>query len=46
MHKNCAYYAGIMLNAFAYYYALNYAGIIGAGLHNTSPPHQLHIYHW
>ena len=25
----CACYAGIMLNAFATYYAYNYAGIIG-----------------
>ena len=28
----CAYYAGIMLNAFATYYAHNYAGIIGSSL--------------
>ena len=28
----CAYYAGIMLNAFAAYYAHNYAGIIGSSL--------------
>ena len=33
MHKNCAYYAGIMLNALATYYAPSYADIIGAGLH-------------
>ena len=28
----CAYYAGIMLHAFAAYYAHNYAGIIGSSL--------------
>ena len=28
----CAYYDGIMLNAFAIYYAHNYAGIIGSSL--------------
>ena len=28
----CAYYAGIMLNAFATYYALHYAGKIGSSL--------------
>ena len=28
----CAHYAGIMLNAFATYYAPNYAGIIGSSL--------------
>ena len=28
----CAYYAGIMLNSFATYYAHNYAGIIGSSL--------------
>ena len=28
----CLYYAGIMLNAFATYYAHNYAGIIGSSL--------------
>ena len=28
----CACYTGIMLNAFATYYAHNYAGIIGSGL--------------
>ena len=28
----CAYYAGIMLNGFATYYAHNYAGIIGSSL--------------
>ena len=28
----CAYYAGIMLNAFGNYYAHNYAGIIGSSL--------------
>ena len=29
---NCAYYAGIVLNAFATCYAHNYAGIIGSSL--------------
>ena len=28
----CAYYAGIMINAFATYYAHNYASIIGSSL--------------
>ena len=28
----CAYYAGIMLNVFATYYAHNCAGIIGSSL--------------
>ena len=28
----CTYYAGIMLNAFATYYAHYYSGIIGSGL--------------
>ena len=28
----CAYYAGIMLNVFATYYAHNYAGIIASSL--------------
>ena len=28
----CAYYAGITLNAFATYFAHNYAGIIGSSL--------------
>ena len=28
----CAYYTGIMLNAFATYYAHNYAGIISSSL--------------
>ena len=28
----CAYYAGIMLNAFATYYAHYYAGIVGSSL--------------
>ena len=32
MHKICAYYAAIMLNALAACYAPIYAGIIGAGL--------------
>ena len=32
MLENCAYYASIMLNAFATYYANNYAGIIGSSL--------------
>ena len=31
MLEICAYYAGIMLNAFASYYAHNYAGIIVYG---------------
>ena len=33
-----AYYAGIKLNAFATYYAHNYAGIIGSSL--QFPPKQ------
>jgi len=35
MHNNCAYYAGIMLNALPTYYAPNYVGIISAGLTST-----------
>ena len=35
MHKNCAYYAGNMLNALATYYAPNYDDKIGAGLLGT-----------
>ena len=31
-----AYYAGIMLNAFATYYAQNYTGIIGSSLFMVS----------
>ena len=30
-----AYYAGIMLNALPYQLCQNYAGIMGAGLHQT-----------
>ena len=33
----CAYYAGIMSNAFATYYAHNYAGIIGSSLQHAAP---------
>ena len=32
MLKICVYYAGIMLNVFATYYAHNYAGIVGSSL--------------
>ena len=32
MRAFCAYYAGIMLNAFATCYTHNYAGIIGSSL--------------
>ena len=41
MHKNCAFYAGIMLNAFGYY-APNYAGIIGVGLALSSNVYAQH----
>ena len=34
----CAYYAGIMLNAFGTYYAHNYAGIIGSSLQVCMQP--------
>ena len=39
----CAYYAGIMLNAFATYYAHNYASIIGSSLVGTGWAKQLEI---
>ena len=32
-YKYLTYYAGIMLNAFRYYYAQNYASIIGGSLY-------------
>ena len=32
MLESCGYYTGITLNAFATYYAHNYAGIIGSSL--------------
>ena len=41
MHKNFAYYAGIMLILLATYYAPNYADMIGAGLQQVASQHKV-----